>query len=107
MTVSAGIEVDKKDTVLEEVKHQLQLCCEGRITAEELTGAKEALMSSLRATHDSPGAIEGYYATSAISGLGMTPDVFMERIGAVSVEDAAEAAKTLRLAGVYFLKGVQ
>ena len=107
VTVSAGIEFDKKDTVLEEVKHQLQLCCEGRITAEELTGAKEALMSSLRATHDSPGAIEGYYATSAISGLGMTPDVFMERIGAVSVEDAAEAAKTLRLAGVYFLKGVQ
>ena len=37
----------------------------------------------------------------------MTPEVFMERIQAVTVESAAEAAKTLQLACVYFLKGVQ
>ena len=107
MTVTAGIEFHQKETVLAEAKHQLQLCCEGNISAEELQSAKEALLSSLRATHDSPGAIEGYYATAALSGIGMTPDVFMERIQAVTVESAAEAAKTLQLACVYFLKGVQ
>lgn len=107
MTVSAGIEFDKKDVVLEEVKHQLQLCCEGSITEQELMSAKEALLSSLRATHDSPGSIEGYYASAAISGIGMTPAEFMEKISAVTVQDAAEAAKTLDLRCVYFLKGVQ
>lgn len=107
MTVSAGIEFHQKETVLAEVKHQLQLCCEGKISQEELQSAKEALLSSLRATHDSPGAIEGYYATAALSGIGMTPEVFMEKIRAVTVESAAEAARTLRLTCVYFLKGVQ
>ena len=70
-------------------------------------GAKEALLSNLRSTHDSPGAIEGYYASAALSGIGMTPDVFMEKIRAVTVEDAAQAARTLQLNCVYFLKGVQ
>lgn len=107
MTVSAGIEFDKKDVVLAEIKRQLAACQEGDISAEELLSAKEALLSSLRATHDSPGVIEGYYASAALSGIGMTPDVFMEKIRAVTVEDAAQAARTLQLNCVYFLKGVQ
>ncbi|MBQ5782438.1 MAG: hypothetical protein IIV99_03520, partial [Oscillospiraceae bacterium] len=52
--------------------------CDGHIADEELTAAKEALLSNLRSTHDSPGAIEGYYASAAISGIGMTPAAFME-----------------------------
>ena len=107
MTVAAGIEFDKKDVVLAEIKRQLAACQEGDISAEELLSAKEALLSSLRATHDSPGVIEGYYASAALSGIGMTPDVFMEKIRAVTVEDAAQAARTLQLNCVYFLKGVQ
>ena len=72
---------------------------------EELTAAKEALLSNLRATHDAPGAIEGYYASAAVSGIGMTPAEFMEAIERVTAEDVREAAKTLTLCAVYFLKG--
>ena len=105
MTVSAGIEFDKKDIVLQQIQNQLQMICDGDITDEELKAAKEALLSNLRATHDSPGAIEGYYASAALSGIGMTPEVFMERIRAVTGEDVSAAARTLRLQTVYFLKG--
>ena len=63
-----------------------------RIYTEEDYAAKEALLSSLRGTHDSPGAIEGYYATSALSDLGLTPDAHMAAIGAVTAEQAAAAA---------------
>ena len=70
-----------------------------------MTAAKEALLSNLRATHDSPGAIEGYYASAAVSGIGMTPEVFMEKIQAVTLADVQEAAKSLELCTVYFLKG--
>ena len=105
MTVAAGIEFEKKDIVQQEILHQLQEICDGNISTEELTAAKEALLSSLRATHDSPGAIESYYASAAISGIGMTPAVFMERIEAVTVEDVSSAAKTLQLCTVYFLRG--
>ena len=105
MTVAAGIEFEKKDIVQQEIIHQLQLICDGDITEEELTAAKEALLSNLRSTHDSPGAIEGYYASAALSGIGMTPAEFMAKIEKVTAQDVAEAAKTLSLQTVYFLRG--
>jgi predicted Zn-dependent peptidase len=107
MLVSAGIEFQKKQIVQEEILHQLREICDGNITREELTAAKEALLSNLRATHDSPGAIEGYYASAAISGIGMTPAEFMTAISRVTPEDVSAAAKTLSLQTVYFLRGEQ
>ena len=105
LLVAAGIEFEKKEIVQQEITRQLQGICDGNVTEEEMTAAKEALLSNLRATHDSPGAIEGYYASAAVSGIGMTPAVFMEKIEAVSLADVQEAAKTLELCTVYFLRG--
>jgi len=105
MLVAAGIEFEKKEIVQPEILHQLQLICDGSVSSEELTAAKEALLSNLRSTHDSPGAIEGYYASAALSGIGMTPAEFMEAIEKVSIQNVADAAKTLQLQTVYFLRG--
>ena len=106
VTVSAGIDFDKEAQTRAEILHQLDCCQRGQITEAELNAAKEALLSSLRATHDSPGAIEGYYATAALSGLGMTPEGYMEAISAVTAEQVAAAANTVKLHTTYFLKGV-
>ena len=105
MTVSAGIEFEKKDIVLQEVKHQLQQILEGNVSREEMAAAKESLLSMLRSYHDSPGAIEGYYASAAISGIGMDTAQFMAAVEAVDLSDVIAAAKTLQLQAVYFLKG--
>jgi len=105
MTVSAGIDFDKEQTVRQEVLHQLRLCQEGQITEIELKSAKNALLNSLRATHDSPGSIEGYYATAALSGMGMTPETYMAAVEAVTLEDVVAAAKLLQPHCTYFLKG--
>ena len=105
LTVSAGIEFDKKETVRQEIEHQLQEIRDGNITEEEMAAAKEALLSSLRSTHDSPGAIESYYASGAISGIGMTPAAFMEAIEKVTVSDVMDVAKAMLLTTVYFLRG--
>ena len=105
MTVSAGIEFEKKDIVLQEVKHQLQQILEGNVSREEMAAAKESLLSMLRSYHDSPGAIEGYYASAAISGIGMDTAQFMAAVEAVELSDVIAAAKTLQLQAVYFLKG--
>ena len=89
----------------EQILAQLDACRKGQITREELCAAKEALLSSLRGIHDSPGAIENYYASAALSGLGWTPAEYMERIAAVTAEQVAEAAKKLTLHTTYILKG--
>jgi predicted Zn-dependent peptidase len=106
LTVSAGIDFDKEELVSQEVLHQLELCCQGQITEGELDAAKEAVLSSLRATHDSPGAIEGYYTTGYLSGMGMTPAEYMAAVERVSLADVIAAAKTVKLHSTYFLKGV-
>ena len=105
LTVNAGIDFDKEQLTREEVFRQLDACRRGDITPHELTAAREAVLSSLRATHDSPGSIEGYYATAALSGLGMTPGEYMEAVEALTLADVVAAANTLTYHSGFFLKG--
>lgn len=104
MTVSAGIDFDKNAQVQEKVLELLADCARGNITREELDSAKNALITSLQGVHDSPSSIENFYATAAVSGLGMTPAEYMESISRVTAQQVAEAAKTVELHSVYFLK---
>ncbi|MBQ4642110.1 MAG: insulinase family protein [Oscillospiraceae bacterium] len=105
VTVAAGIDHDKAALVRQEIIRQLQACQQGDFTEEELRSAKEALLSQLRSTHDSPGAIEGYYATAALSGLPLSPEDYMERVEKTTAQQVADAAKTLQLHTVYFVRG--
>ena len=105
VTVSAGIDFDKEELTRREVLRQLEACREGDISGEELTAAKQAILSSLRATHDSPSAIEGYYATAALSGMKLTPAEYMAAVEAVTKEQVVAAARSLTLHTTYFLKG--
>lgn len=107
VTVSAGIDQSKETVVRQEIMRQLDAICQGDITEEELEGAKQWLQSGLRSTHDSPGAIEGYYSNSCINGFHMTVARHQQAIAAVTAEQVAQAAKTLTLDTVYFVKGAQ
>ncbi len=106
LTVSAGIDFAKEQQTRDEIEKQLEAIRSGEITAAELTAAKEAILSGLRSTHDAPGAIEGYYSTAALSGMGMTPAEYMDAVRAVTAEQVSAAAGTLKLHTTYFLKGV-
>ena len=106
ITVSAGIDAVEEETVRAEILRQLQLCCDGDITPEELTAAREAVLSGLRTVHDSPGAIEGYHATAALSGLRLDLEEYRQAVSAVEIRDVVEAAKTVQLHSSFFLQGV-
>ncbi len=106
ITVAAGIDFDKESLVRSQVLQQLDACRQGDISENELKAAKEAILSSLRATHDSPGAIEGYYATAALSGLCLSHGDYMAAVEAVTWEDVVACARLVQLHTTYFLKGV-
>lgn len=103
--VSAGIDFDKEEETRQEILRQLDACKQGEISDQELEAAKQALYSSLRATNDSPGAIENYHATAALSGLKMTPEEYLAAVAAVTREQVVAAAQTVQLHSTYFLKG--
>ena len=105
LTVSAGIDFDKEAKTREEIMRQLAACQAGDISCDELNAAKEALRSGIRSTHDSPGAIEGYYSSSALSEVKLTPAEYLEAVERVTAEEAAAAARTLTYRSSYFLRG--
>ena len=107
MTVSAGIDCDKEPVVTQEILRQLDACRVGEITPEELAAGKEAILSGLRGVHDSPGSIEGYETTAAISELPLSVEEYYRAVEAVTAADVAAAAKSLKLHTTYFLKGVE
>ncbi len=106
LTVSAGIDCEKRDLVQQEILAQLEACCRGEITEEELTAAQKALRSSLLSVQDSPGAMESYYANAALSGLALTPESYIREVEQTTVQQVARAARSLKLHTVFFLKGV-
>ena len=107
VTVSAGIDFDKEQAVEAQVVELLDQCANGEFTDEELTSAKNALISQLQGIHDSPGSIENYYVSGVLSGLDMTPEEYIRAVEKVTAQAAAQAAGTLQLHTLYFLKGVR
>jgi predicted Zn-dependent peptidase len=107
VTVSAGVDADKVQTARKEIFAQLDACREGAITNEEMAAAKEAVLSALRTVHDSPGAIEGYYATAALSCAPMSPADYARSVAKVSAEDVVRVAKMLNYHSGFLLKGVE
>jgi predicted Zn-dependent peptidase len=105
ITVNAGIDFDKETAVKQEVLRQLQLCKDGAVTEEELISAKQTLLSGLRSVYDSPGAMEGYFSTAAITGQDRTPEEHIRQVEAVTLADVAEASSTISYHSTFFLKG--
>lgn len=106
ITVSAGIDAAQEETVRKEVLHQLQLCQDGDISQQELTAAREAVLSGLRTVYDSPSAIEGYHATTALSGFPLTLPQYRQAVCDVQIADVVAAAKQVALHSSFFLQGV-
>lgn len=106
LTVSAGIDGEAEPVVRQEVLNQLAQCQAGAITREEWNAARESVLSALRGAYDSPGAIEGYESTTAISGLRWSVEEYYRAVEALTIADVVNAAKTVRLHTTFFLKGV-
>lgn len=106
LTVSAGIDTDKEALTRNEIFAQLDACRTGDFTEGELDAAKEAILSSIRAVHDSPGAIESYYSTSALSGNRYSLQAYRIAVEGTTAQQVAEAARSLQLHSSFILKGV-
>ena len=105
LLVSAGIDFDKEAITRQEILRQLDACRKGEITEAEMTAAREALLSSLRSVPDSPGSIENFTSTAALSGLVYSREDYMEAVEKVTLADVVKCANSVALNTTYFLKG--
>lgn len=107
MIVEAGIEFSDYDVAVEGILQQLALCKSGSISEEELESARAYLISGLKTGKDSPGRLDDYAIGQAVAGLTGSMEDLARQLEAVTMEQVVEAANTLQLDTVYFLKGVE
>ncbi len=105
MTVQAGVDTCRIGETKAAVLEQLEECRRGNMTRQELNAAKQSLLSSLRAVYDSPGAMESFFSTAALSGLNRTPEQYAAEIEAVTMEQIVEAAHSVQFHSSFVLKG--
>ena len=107
VVISAGIDSAMRETVEKEIEEAIAAMSRGEISDTEMENARQSLLSALSSTHDTPGSIESYYATAALSGLKLTPQTYMEKIKGVAAAQVSAAAATLKKHTVYFLEGTK
>ena len=79
----------------------------GEITQEELKAAQEAICSSLRTIPDAPGRMEDFALFRLLSGFPLDRTGYRDAVRAVTVADAAWAARQVELDTIFFLKGAK
>ena len=105
LLVNAGIDFDKEAVTRQEILKQLDACRRGEISEAEMTAARQALLSSLRSVPDSPGSIENFVSTAALSGLVFSREAYMEAVEKVTLDDVVKCANSVSINSTYFLRG--
>ena len=105
MVVSSGIDPENYGATKDEILRQLEACRAGDITEEEITSVRNALCTSLRSSEDSLGRMEDFYLTQETGGFSYTPEELMEALMHVTTEQIRQAACSIHLDTVFFLKG--
>lgn len=107
IVVNAGIEFSKYRAAYDEILVQLSEVQNGNISELEYSSSINSIVNSLKACFDDQYAMQSFYLSEHIynSGLGLME--IIEKIKSVTVEQAIEASKKIKLNTVYFLKGAQ
>lgn len=104
LMIYSGIEPGNSDNVLKLIKKTLQNISKGKFDDKQLESAKETIISSIKASMDSPaGIINTYYAKVLVDSL-----LFKERIENISKitkEDIMELSKKINLNTLFLLEG--
>lgn len=105
MIVSSGIEFQNYETAKREILAQLEDVKAGKITDDELEGARRILINQYRSIEDEQGRMEEYWLGQAAAGTEDAPGTLAARLETVTGEQIAQVARKLELDTVYFLKG--
>ena len=106
MFAYSGIEFDKYDEALSEILAQLEAVKDGDITDEELDSAKRYVATHLRASMDSPAALEDFWLSQNIGGLPYGPEELAALCEDVAKGDVVKLAGGIQCDAIYFLRGI-
>lgn len=103
MMIYSGIEKGMEDKVKKLIVKTLKDISKGQIDEEKLSDAKKTIISSIRASLDSPmGIINNYYAMELVNSKSVEERI--EEVGKISSEDIRNVSKKIKLHSVFILE---
>ena len=104
LVIYSGIESSNEEEVVKLIKKTLQDITKGKFEDELLNSSKETIISSIKASKDSPaGIINAYYAKELVGSLLF--DERIEQISKISREDIINISKKISIHTEYLLVG--
>ncbi len=104
ITVSCGIHPDNRQIAEREIFAQLARLQQKPVSKAELNMAKKSLINALRQCSDSPASLQAYwFGRQVFYASTLTPDMCIERVKAVTVQDVQRVAQKITPDTVYFL----
>ncbi len=107
LNVNAGIEFENFKKAYDEILVQLSELQNGNVSELEYVSSINAIVNSLKSCRDDQYAMQSFYLSEKVSDTFRDLDFVIEKIKGITVEQAVEASKKIKLDTVYFLKGVK
>ncbi|MBI1853936.1 MAG: insulinase family protein [Planctomycetes bacterium] len=104
LLVQCGIESANFDKALRIIKRQLKDIVDGKFGDEEFSATRRALVTRMQAVEDSPAQLVNATLEGLVSGRVRPTDRVIRDIRRVRPGDVVDAARTIRLDTVYFLR---
>ena len=105
MMIGSGIEFDKFQKTKDAVLNELNAVKNGEFTDEELSIAKEYIISTFSSYEDSPGLMIDYYLGMAFSPNYPSISEVCDKVKNVTREEIIKSFKNVNVDTVYFLNG--
>lgn len=103
MLVSSGIEGENYEKAKEIIKNQVEDMVKGNFTDENISDAKNSIITSIKTLQDNNYSVAEYYLSNAISGENRSFDDYVNSIQSVTKEDIVKSCQDLKLDTIYFL----
>jgi predicted Zn-dependent peptidase len=103
--ISAGIAPKNYEAAMHEIMTQLEDARQGNFTEQELSSARQMLVSSLLGASDSQSRLEDFYIGQLAAGLTTGPEELAHQVAEVTNAQVKEAAGRIQVDTIYFLKG--
>lgn len=101
--IRAGIEIENYDKAVEIIEKQLQDMKEGNFSEEDLSNAKNLLLSTIENIPEEQDTEITYYFGQELAGTEDTIEMYQEKIKNVTKEDVIDVANKIQINTIYFL----
>lgn len=104
MLITAGINSENKEEVVELIKKNLIKVQEGEITKDEIDIAKRSLIASIESRSDYPNSFINYYYGQMLTNRTVEIEDIVKKYKEISVDEIIEASKKFELDTIHFIK---